>query len=136
MYQKNHNILKVNNPIKERMIIRDSFDQVEYRSVNVKNAKVWLDQNYNALKSPTFSRSFRTLLTRRPHTIWTFWILGTCKTYCNHISIWASHNTSLYPFVKIILDHGSQTSTPFFFYPIKSKLYFFEFICIIDGCRN
>ena len=60
MYQKNHNtIIKVNNPIKERMIIRDSFDQVEYRSVNVKNAKVWMDQNCNALKSTTFSRRVR-----------------------------------------------------------------------------
>ena len=66
------------------------------------------------LKSPTFSRRFPTLLSRRPHTIWFFWILGTCKTYCNHISIWTWHNTSLQPFVKIILDHGSQTYTPFF----------------------
>ena len=25
---------------------------------------------------------------RRPHTTWAFQILGTCKTYCNQISIW------------------------------------------------
>ena len=48
---------------------------------------------------------------RRSHTLWAFWILGTCKTYCNQISICTSLTTSLHPFVKLILDHGSQTST-------------------------
>ena len=48
-----------------------------------------------SLKSPTFSRSFRTLLTRRPHIIWAFWILETCKTYCNHISIWIWHKIEI-----------------------------------------
>ena len=79
-----------------------------------------------SLKSPTFSRCFWTLLTRRPHTIWAFWILGTCKTYCNHISIWTRHNTSLHSFVKIILDHGSQASNPYSFFksPYRLSLFF------------
>ena len=81
-----------------------------------------------SLKSPNFSRSFWTLLTRRPHTIWAFWILGTCKTYCNHISIWTRHNTSLHSFVKIILDHGSQTSTHFFQNPFIKKIFWIHFL--------
>ena len=83
-----------------------------------------------SLKSPTFSRCFWTLLTRRPHAIQAFWILGTCKTYCNHISIWTWHNTSPHHFVKIILDHGRQTSTQFFQKPINQK-YFLDTLFLV-----
>ena len=53
-----------------------------------------------SLKFPNFSMSFRTLLTRRPHSKWAFWILGICKTYCNQISICTWHTTSLHPFCQ------------------------------------
>ena len=48
------------------------------------------------------------------HSIWACRILGTCKTYCNQISIWTCHTISLHPLVKIMLDHRSQTSTSCF----------------------
>ena len=62
----------------------------------------------------------------RPHSIWTFQILWICKTYCNQISIWPWHNTSLHPFVKWFWTTEVKTTTPRFI-----KL---PFLYIIFGC--
>ena len=62
----------------------------------------------------------------RPRYIWALWILGTCKTYGNHITFWIWHNNSLHPFIKIILDNGKSNLYPCFSKknPLIDKLFF------------
>ena len=95
------------------------FDQVMSRSGNVKNANVWMNQNYNASQEVSNITN-----SRRPHYIWAFLILGKCKTYCNHICMHLdlTYYYSLHRLVKQILDGGPQ----------KSNLYLFFFSKLIQ----
>ena len=65
-----------------------NFDQVYYRSVNVKNAIVWLDQNCNASQVSNFLQKVSdTTNSKRLHSPWAFWILGTFFKWTGNINI-------------------------------------------------
>ena len=90
----------------------------------------WLNQNCNVSQLSNILQELSdTTNSRRPHSLCPFWILRACKTYCNQIRIWTWQNTSLHTFVKIILDHGSQTSTHCFLNPVNIFLWYYIIFC-------
>ena len=72
-----------------------------------------------SLKFPTFSRRFRTLLSLGGPICILYGLVGSL----GHARLWTWHTISLHPLVKIMLDHGSQTSPLAFLKPIY---FFFE----------
>ena len=96
----------------------------------VKNAKFNWTRTAMSLKFPTFSRRFRTLLSVGGPICILYGLVGSlghARLTAIKSAFWTWHTISLHPLVKIMLDHGSQTSTPCFLNPIY---FFFNFFWI------